>query len=537
MNLPRLINNQLRPKSLSLKNRLWLLQGGLVALLTVCAVLMIFTSDIPKILNSGPYKDIQQELNHKSSILQKKYSLMFVNTVDLAKKVNTTFKAKMNEKGLTTKDLKSHPEIIEGILENGIGISTNTMEKTGCSGVFLILDATINPSLPDAKNSKAGIYIRDINSHFFPFQSNKYYLYRGSSKIARKFDMYLDSQWQLEYNISSTINTNSNVYTQPFNAALTDRKTDLQNLGYWSSTDYPQSAKVVTLSVPLIDNDGIVYGVCGLEISEYFLQTYFNNSDQLYPSLSFIFAKENNGNINIPKSLLLDGYPIAILCKNGNYLKTKMSERNDQFQYFIADNDPKNKIIGVIKQINIYPEGSVFKNDNWCLFAFLQPKDINSSINLMMAVNIFALLIIGVIIAYFISRYYSGRITNTIKQLKEQPEQIGITNIPEIDDLVEFLKNEYLPESEPETNAQAENIQEHYAEFLAKLNSLSRTEREIFDLYLQGLNAKQICEVRYISINTLKTHNRNIYKKLDVNSRAELLENFNKMVAVHTPDS
>lgn len=532
MNLLRLNNNKRKNlNSLSLKNRLWLMQGGLVAILTIGTVIIIFSANIPQILNSGPYKNIRQELNHESSILQQRYSLMYVNALDLAHKVNSMLDVTLNKKGLSAKDIKSHPEVIEELLENEVGISTNAMEKAGCSGVYLILDATINPALPDAKDSKGGIYIKDTNANFFPFQNNKYYLYRGSKKIARKFGMYLDSQWQLEYNIApSATNTDSSIFTKPFTAALINKNVDLQNLGYWSSIDYPgqQTTKVITFSVPLIDNDGMVYGVCGLEMSEYFLQSYFNNTNHLFNSLSFIFSNEEQDHINIQKSLLLGGLPISILSQNGNYLKAETLEKDNQFQYFTYDTNKKNKIIGIIQQLDIYPRDSVFKNDKWCLFVFLQPDDIKNSLYLIMAINIFALLLIGVIISYFISRFYSGRITKTFKQIMEHPTQIDVTHIPEIDDLVEFLKREYISVDETVDYQSSESIDEQYSEFLGKINNLSKTEKEIFNLYIQGLSAKQICELRYISINTIKTHNKNIYKKLNVRSRAELLENFNK---------
>ena len=162
-------------------------------------------------------------------------------------------------------------------------------------------------------------------------------------------------------------------------------------------------------------------------------------------------------------------------------------------------------------------------------FCFLQPDDLKTSLFLIVAVNVLGLLVIGIVISYFISRFYSGRITKTFKQIMEQPTPIDVTNITEIDDLVEFLKKEYITADEPPVDLSSECNNEHYSEFLTKINSLSKTEKEIFDLYIQGLNSKQICELRFISINTIKTHNKNIYKKLNVRSRAELLEHFNKI--------
>ncbi|MEL7124010.1 MAG: response regulator transcription factor [Bacteroidota bacterium] len=52
--------------------------------------------------------------------------------------------------------------------------------------------------------------------------------------------------------------------------------------------------------------------------------------------------------------------------------------------------------------------------------------------------------------------------------------------------------------------------------------NLSPREREIIDLLTQGLSFKMIADELNISINTVRTHTKKIYKKLEVNSRAEL---------------
>ncbi len=52
---------------------------------------------------------------------------------------------------------------------------------------------------------------------------------------------------------------------------------------------------------------------------------------------------------------------------------------------------------------------------------------------------------------------------------------------------------------------------------------LSRRENEILDLLAKGFRYKEIASQFFISPDTVKTHIRNIYEKLQVNSRAEAL--------------
>lgn len=60
----------------------------------------------------------------------------------------------------------------------------------------------------------------------------------------------------------------------------------------------------------------------------------------------------------------------------------------------------------------------------------------------------------------------------------------------------------------------------------AKLASLTNREQQIFDLLLEGFSNKKISEVLSISVNTVKNTLSNIYEKLDVNGRKDILSTY-----------
>ena len=68
-----------------------------------------------------------------------------------------------------------------------------------------------------------------------------------------------------------------------------------------------------------------------------------------------------------------------------------------------------------------------------------------------------------------------------------------------------------------------EIVLEEYEFFLCNLGTLTATEYKVYELYLAGKNAKQISELLGISENTLKYHNKNIYSKLGISSRKQML--------------
>ena len=55
-------------------------------------------------------------------------------------------------------------------------------------------------------------------------------------------------------------------------------------------------------------------------------------------------------------------------------------------------------------------------------------------------------------------------------------------------------------------------------------NVLTERENEIVDLLLNGRTYKMIAEELYLSENTVKTHIKNIYSKLNIKSKSELIK-------------
>lgn len=67
------------------------------------------------------------------------------------------------------------------------------------------------------------------------------------------------------------------------------------------------------------------------------------------------------------------------------------------------------------------------------------------------------------------------------------------------------------------------NLEELYSSFVQRVKSLSAAEKRILDYYIDGYETADIPDLAYVSIHTVKKHNRNIYQKLQISSRDELM--------------
>jgi DNA-binding CsgD family transcriptional regulator len=62
-----------------------------------------------------------------------------------------------------------------------------------------------------------------------------------------------------------------------------------------------------------------------------------------------------------------------------------------------------------------------------------------------------------------------------------------------------------------------------FDEFAQKAASLTASEKNILKYYAEGLDVQETAEKAFISIHTVRKHNANIYQKLSVSSRDELM--------------
>lgn len=83
--------------------------------------------------------------------------------------------------------------------------------------------------------------------------------------------------------------------------------------------------------------------------------------------------------------------------------------------------------------------------------------------------------------------------------------------------LLEQMAAKPAPVSQPEASP------ESLEQFRAGLATLTPTERTVFEAYTAGKTTKEVLAQLGITENTLKFHNKNIYSKLGVSSRKQLL--------------
>ena len=516
-----LIKNKLQKSSKSgipmdIRLFLFLIVLVLTIILGVIAILLLtgtFTAGL-----SESEKIIEDELLHASKRISQQYVQFSSQAIEFSKGLSDSIEKKTGELGISLSNLQQHPEALEEILAGEFERALFSLQLSKSSGVFVILDATVNPYLPNAEKSRAGLYLRNMEPNIISATTPNIIVLRGFPSISRKNSLSLDAQWRMEFDIS-----NAPYFHRPIEAAKANSSLQLSRLYYWcpALTLPDTNEEVMLCSVPLIDSQGNVFGVCGLEISSMLFKLSHLPNRNTLKRMFCVLSPTTEDTMDLHKSMIAGGYSARLISRDNGKIKI-----SDQGRYFnVYRHNPDSSFVGSHTPIALYPADSAFANEHWAAAVMIPEQDIVNSIirlNMFLIVLLILLVIAGIAVSFFLSRKFLQPISEGFDIIKSQNlNEAPKTKIPEIDDLIEFLK---LRNQELYQKAKQENLSISILDaFMDNIKKLTPSELSVFNLYVEGYTAKEAAEKLFLSINTIKTHNKHIYTKLNIRSRDELL--------------
>ncbi len=447
--------------------------------------------------------------------------------------------------GISASTLAEHPELIEPLLAEHMRTLVTTVNNRYCGGAFMMLDATIAPSASNAEYAKAGIFIKKTQPTATDSIGVQLHYLRGPASLARDNDIMLLGQWKMEYDI-----TDQDFFLEVTQTARENPDLPLSRLYYWSGRTVlkDDSEAGFLLCVPLRASDGTVFGLCGIQVSDRMFKSFYTPEGGNFDNIFTVMSPKCENGLCASQGLLAGNYYLT-----GNHwnFDLNIADTHEGFVHYQGDTEVYG---GKVSSLRLYPNGSPFENDEWQV-AILMPKDILHNAvkgnEAYFTVIVLVLLAISVLASIFVSKHYLRPVNRAIAAIKNDPHGAleSDSRYVEISDLFEFLASKdqeheeelrRLHEEKTATEAHSERVQTHISHlteerlpmvsdeefefFMQCLHTLTAKEREIFDLYLEGKKAREILEIASINQNTLKYHNRNIYSKLGISSRKQLLE-------------
>lgn len=430
-------------------------------------------------------------------------------------------------------DLQDNSQRLADLQRQLYGTVYLNMQVAPASGAFYILNTTVNSASEIPLFN--GIYLKYVNLSSENTVNNEFALYRGSYATGKENNITFHSGWNNE-NRTDFFEDCETVFSAGVHYALSSV---VEIPETWENARY--------IYVPLRDRQDKIIGVCGFEISDLLFRLSHKTEDPRWGQLVCGLIDQHQGNYN--------GQFNSNRYQTGNsHSGLQIVSKKDYTQFDFGTES----CVGTTRDIFL-------GNDTFTVAVMMPQAQYQKFIQIGQLQNAMIFLILGtltLVCCVIMSHKYVSPILKRIEQVKAKEIGSDPSNIREIDDLFAFLAardvayETRLEELEQEKQAAEANatqtqidyetalrqldlvqgeleqltaaqhreiVLEEYEFFLCNLGTLTATEYKVYELYLAGKNAKQIVEILGISENTLKYHNKNIYSKLGISSRKQML--------------
>ena len=278
--------------------------GSSLMLSWLCMVLAMLAAALLLLSVTGVLSRTVRQFGETAALQQSNTSALFTAQMDalaaqgieLSETVGEELESFLAHRSLSFDSLNDNPGLIAELETLLVPTLKTAMAGSTCSGVYFCLDATANTTLPEAKTSRMGVYLRYSGLRSAnPSGTTAYF--RGTVNAARENGMQLHNRWNPEINTSLI----------PGYRQVMAWEGDRLSGGYlWTGrVPLPDTWENVTLlCVPVLDGSGPVRGICGMELSELYFGLSHSTVPSTYGSFLMLLAPMNGDTLLLDKAML-----------------------------------------------------------------------------------------------------------------------------------------------------------------------------------------------------------------------------------------
>lgn len=251
-----------------LRSMLWILFIEIALLVGILYLCRINTS-----LEQNAVDILQIQTENRQNYLQGQM-LDAQDLSSLAGEINAVTQAMLDDGEISLDTLDSGSDAASPLLLS-IGDSLiSSMRHRPVTGIFVVLN-THDLDTREKGEPLPCLYLRDLDPNSSPSQRNSdLMLVRAPAQVVQSLYIATDTSWTPSINYGS--NGSSGFLYPVFQAAYHGNgELDAADYGHWTSSPYTLSGddhSAIAYTIPLILDDGTVYGVLGVEILESYLQ-------------------------------------------------------------------------------------------------------------------------------------------------------------------------------------------------------------------------------------------------------------------------
>ncbi|MBQ7003713.1 MAG: hypothetical protein IJN57_07115 [Oscillospiraceae bacterium] len=518
-------------EGVSMRRRFALYVFSLICLFLALIVILLNLFGILSPTDRQIMNDLQARLDACSERIERDCDELAACAISFSNQLEQTIQDYLTENRIRFEELQDNPDALDTLQSRLYDAVYLNMQVAPASGAFCILDTTANSHSDTPLRSC--LYLKYINLCSENTVNNDFSIYRGSFATGKSRNIGFHSGWKNEC---------STDFFEDSDALFPDG-THFVLSPVVSIPDTWERARYIY--VPIRDDNDCIIGVCGFEITDLLFQ-------HSHKTVESRWGSETCGLLDAQDGLYAGQFSSGRYNRPDNTLR--IHDKNGSQLFDFGDE----QCVGLTRDITI-------GRDSFRAAVMLPQAQYDYFLHRgqMHIVLIFLIAaILAAVCCIVMSKKYVSPILKKIELVKAREDYGTQLRIREIDDLFAFLAekdNDYeqqldaLEEARQHAEEEARRAKEAYEKaaeqyelakseidrlaeqhkaeiepdayhyFVENLSMLTPAEYRIYELYLSGKSAKQIAEILHITENTIKYHNKNIYSKLGISSRKQLL--------------
>ena len=523
---------EIRAEGVSMRRRFTVYLISVVAMVLSLILLLLNLAGVMNPASRQIKSELDVQMLSYAAHMEQDCSEIAAHAVSFADQLEVEIQKYLSDRNLKFSSLQDNVDALADLQNSLYETVYLNMQLAPCSGAFYMLDTTVNSQLSDPLYN--GIYLKYINLYSESTVNNEFSLYRGAVSTGRNHGIIFHSGWQNE------------LHTDFFENDLSIFQPGIHYI-LSPAVEIPETwERARFIYVPIRDMKENIIGICGFEINDLYFQLTQKTGESKLGQLVFGLLDEQSG-------IYTGQFSSNRYNAYAGERLTLTEKKNSIIFEFETE-----QCIGTVQNVQL--GGGEYTAA--LMLPEAQYTHLIHQTYIKITIIILAVTLFTCVCCLFMSRRYLAPLLKKIEQIKSEEEYDNQLRIQEIDDLFSFLETKdtlfdeqmqaleaarqsaeeearrtkaaYEKALEQYELAQTElrglsrdHMQEidpgEYEFFISNLNSLTPTESRIYELYLSGKRAVEIAEILDITENTMKYHNRNIYSKLGISSRKQLL--------------
>lgn len=398
-------------------------------------------------LTTNSFEILNERVINRKNTLENQMIQHWSNVDSFQHEVNQQVEKTLNAHGQSYESLNPGSPYATQILNDILTDMMYMIRINNLNGAFVIFNGANGEK--NEENKYAGLHLRNLDQDRVSMDSTDFLVEHAPSELTKTMNIPLDTFWDPVFEFQKA--SHDDFYYKPYLAALGQEIYDYKDYGYWCLPHRmnPDDIEVMTYSVPLVGNDGIVYGVMGVEIKVDYLQKILPYTEINSERSGGFFIGVCSANDQTFQKAAASGPVIKQLFGEAEQVVLEETPAHQSTYLFQGIKDENDKAYGCIQNIDLYNTNTPFENEQWALIGIERQAQLHAvpaNVRTIILLALIVSLALGFICIIVSTAWVTHPITELVQKLKgsnsQKPialEGIGMTEIDELSSAIQML--------------------------------------------------------------------------------------------------